>query len=193
MWRMIVQECVLPPPPPWTFLFLLVPSFLIPCLYYSRQSLSDQRSGLISEFQEQWRRRWQRAYKRTRKSNWVFYLFSNISWIWSSSESLLLSSAVVCEALMDGGIFQVFSLRSKSAKERPGWFVGGRREVWRGHFPCWRQKATWARVGETHKTKGTGNSVSLSHWKWQKRALPDQKASGRPGGVISSNQNCLGL
>lgn len=175
---------------PWTFLFLLIASFLIPCLFYSRQSCSDRRSGVISEFQGQWSRRWERAYKRTRKSNWVF---SNISWIWSSSESLLLSSAMVCEALMDGGIFPVFSPRSKSAKERPGWFAGGRRKVWRGHFTHWRRKATWVRAGETCKTKGTGNTVSLSHCTWQKRALPDQKASGRPGALISSNQNCLGL
>ena len=57
---------------PWTFLFLLIASFLIPCLFYSRQSCSDRRSGVISEFQGQWSRRWERAYKRTRKSNWVF-------------------------------------------------------------------------------------------------------------------------
>ena len=192
MSRMIIQE--------WfvfffplTSLFLLVASFLIPCLYYSRQSCSDERSGVIFEFQEQWSRRWQRAYKRTRKSNWMF---SNIcsqtshgsdvpqnlsclvlQWsvrLWRMEGSFRSSAPGQNQPSKGQGNLQEEGERFEEATL----LIGGGRQC----GPGW----------EKHR-KQRARKHSPSRWKWQKRVfLARSEASGRPGGVISSNQNCLG-
>ena len=121
----IIQESVFLLGPFW---FLLVVSFLISSLYYSRQNFGDWRRGGFSESEEQWSRRC-REYV-TCKSNPGFYLFLNFSRIWCSSEWLLLCSETEREALMDGGIFNI--CQPKPAKERPSRFGEGRKKEWTG-------------------------------------------------------------